>query len=229
MGYSEKDFELFQKNELRPEDTFHFECEMCGNCCRNRKEPILLTGADIYRIARSLNKEMMDVVVDNTRMYIGENSHIPVLVLRERMDGSCSLLRKGRCMVHHDKPAVCALFPLGRFYSSEDNRFHYFKNTISCQPERKDGRSWTLQEWLDEFRIEESEKLTEAWDRLIVGLTTVTHKMDKDKVRRVLDPIFLALYLGYDTNKSYVDQVEQYMVMLTDVFKREFHKLLKFN
>lgn len=51
MSYSEKDLETFQKNVLKPEDTFHFECEMCGRCCRNRQEPILITGADLYRIA----------------------------------------------------------------------------------------------------------------------------------------------------------------------------------
>ena len=26
MSYSEKDLETFQKNVLKPEDTFHFEC-----------------------------------------------------------------------------------------------------------------------------------------------------------------------------------------------------------
>ena len=33
MGFSEKELEIWKKNELKPEDTFHFECKMCGNCC----------------------------------------------------------------------------------------------------------------------------------------------------------------------------------------------------
>lgn len=229
MGYSEKDFEQFQQNELRPEDTFHFECEMCGKCCRNRKKPILITGADIFRIAKSLGKQMMDIVANHTKMYIGETSHLPVLVLRERLDGSCSLLRNGHCIVHQNKPAVCALFPLGRYYSSEDERFHYFVNPVSCQPNREDGRLWTLQEWLDEFRIEESESLTQAWNRLIVGLATVTSKMKRDKISgRILDLLILSMYIGYDIEKPYIEQVEQHMIMLTDVFEQEFHKKLKF-
>lgn len=95
MSFSEKDIKTFQKNELKPEDTFHFECKMCGSCCRKRDEPILLTGADIYRIARALDTTMMNAIEDNTAGFIGGNSHLPVLVLRERMDGSCRLLRNG--------------------------------------------------------------------------------------------------------------------------------------
>lgn len=230
MGFTEKDFKQFQENELGPEDTFNFECKMCGKCCRARSEPILVTGADIYRIAKALNKEMMDIVANNTKMYIGGTSHLPVLVLRERMDGSCSLMRKGRCAVHQDKPAVCALFPLGRFYSSEDKQFHYFKNPMSCQPSLKDGKSWTLQEWLDEFRIEESENLTQAWNRLIGGLSMVTHKMKKEKISgRFLDLLLLAMYIGYDTQEPYIEQVEQHMIALKSVFKDEFHKTLDFD
>ena len=229
MGFSEKDFERFKQNELRPEDTFHFECEMCGKCCRNRDDPILITGADIYRIAKALGKATMDIVASHTKMYIGGTSHLPVLVLKERMDGSCSFLRNGRCTVQQNKPAVCALFPLGRYYSSQDKRFHYFVNPVSCQPGRKDGRSWTLQEWLDEFKIEDGEDQARAWDRLIVGLATVTSQMKRDKINgRILDLMILSMYVGYDIEKPYIEQVEQHMETLADVFEQEFHKKLKF-
>lgn len=229
MSFSEKDLETFQKNELRPEDTFHFECKICGNCCRNRSQPILLTGADIYRIACALDITMMNAVEDNTVGYIGETSHIPVLVLKERTDGSCRLLRKGRCSVHQNKPVVCALYPLGRFYDFRDKRFHYFVNHITCQPNRKDGKSWTLQEWLDKFKIEETEKMTQAWNRLIGGLTMVTCEMGCDEIKgRLLEVLLSALYFDYDTDKPYIEQVEQHMVTLIEVFKKEFHKTLKF-
>lgn len=230
MSFSEKDIEIYRKNELKPEDTFHFECEMCGSCCRNRSEPILVTGADIYRMARALGITMMNAVEDNTVGYIGESSHMPVLVLKERLDGSCRLLRKGRCMVHQDKPAVCALYPLGRFYDFQDDSFHYFVNPVTCQPNRKDGKSWTLQEWLDEFKIEETEKMTRVWNRLIGGLAMITHEMNRDEIKgRLLNVLLAALYFDYDTSKPYIEQVEQHMAMLTDVFKTEFGKTLKFD
>lgn len=230
MGFSEKELEIWKKNELRPEDTFHFECKMCGDCCRKRDEPIILTGADIYRIARSLNTTMQKVVEENTEGYIGDSSHMPVLVLKERLDGSCRLLRKGRCMVHQDKPAVCALYPLGRFYDLRDNTFHYFLNPRTCQMSRKDGKQWTLQEWLDEFKINETERMTQAWNRLIGGLTEVTFRMDKSKINGLfLDALLFTLYFGYDTSIPYIDQVEAHMMFAKRLFKEKFNKNVIFN
>lgn len=230
MAYSEKEFREFQKNELKPEDTFRFECKMCGRCCRNRKEPILITGADTYRIAKALGTTMMDVVSTKTVGYIGDVSHIPVLVLKERLDGSCSLLRKGRCMVHQDKPAVCALFPLGRYSDLRDGSFHYFVNPMSCQYGRADGKVWTLQEWLNEFNICETEKLTSAWNRLIGGITAVTFKMKKEKINGpLLDALLEALYLDYDTSIPYIEQVESHMERLKAFFNQTLHKSINFD
>ena len=54
MAYTEKDLERFQKNEVKPGETFTFSCAMCGNCCRKRSEAILMTGADLFRAAQAL-------------------------------------------------------------------------------------------------------------------------------------------------------------------------------
>ena len=44
-----------EQNTLGPNDTFQFTCRECGACCRNRTTPIMLTGLDIYRMAKGLN------------------------------------------------------------------------------------------------------------------------------------------------------------------------------
>lgn len=62
------------------------------------------------------------------------------------------------------------------------------------------------------------------------GLTMVTHKMNRDKINgRLLDVLLAALYFSYDTNKPYIEQVEQHMAMLPGAFKNEFGKVLKFD
>ena len=47
---------------LKPEDKFVFQCQMCGNCCRNRSESILLTGADTFRIAKKLEVSVPEAI-----------------------------------------------------------------------------------------------------------------------------------------------------------------------
>lgn len=230
MGFTEKDFLMFQKNELKPEETFQFECTMCGSCCRKRKEPILITGADIFRIARSFGVSIKEIIEKNTEGYIGESSHVPVMVLRERMDGSCSFLRKGHCMIHQNKPTVCALYPLGRYFDARDMSFHYFLNPNTCQAKTGEGKTWTLREWLDVFKIEETEQMTAVWNKLLTGIVQVTCKMPKEKIQgRVLSVLLYVLYLGYDTNKSYAEQVENNMELATKIFKDEFHKNIRFD
>ena len=103
-------------------------------------------------------------------------------------------------------------------------------NQRTCQAGRKDGREWTLQAWLDEFRIVETEEMTRAWNRLIGGLSMITKDIAPDKIKgRILDVILPALYLDYRTDKPYIEQVEQHMILLKDVFKHEFHKNLTFD
>ena len=229
MAYTENDFQNFKERELKPNDTFQFECAMCGNCCRCRSEPIILTGPDVFRIARALNTSILDVMGKNTHGNIGGQSHVPVITLAERLDGSCRLLRRGKCMVHKDKPAVCALYPLGRYFDAHDNSYHYFMNEHLCGNGTKAGRTWTLQEWLDEFHIEESINMTAVWHKLLMGIVNVTHRIEEQKIHEEFVVELLALlYLNYDISKPYIPQVEQNMGAAKQVFSKRFHIKLKF-
>lgn len=230
MAITEKEFESYMKGELKPGGTFQFECEMCGNCCRKRKEPIIITGVDVYRIAKALNVKTTDILSKHTELYIGDNSHLPVIVLKERLDGSCSFLRKGRCSIQQNKPAVCALYPLGRFYNSQEKKFHYFMNPHTCHASHKTGKDWTLQEWMDLFGLKESEEMAIEWSRLLLGLSEVTHGMKKEDIRgELLNILLIALYVGYDTNYPFIDQVKLHMEKMKKIFASEFHKKVKFD
>ena len=230
MGFSEKDVDAMQKNELNPDDIFLFQCKMCGNCCRSRSEPILLTGADIYRVAAGLDVPMSQVVEKHTTGTLGSHSNLPVVLLRERLDGSCSLLRKGHCMVQHSKPAVCALFPLGRYCDFQSSQFHYFLQPWACPKGTQGGKPWLLREWLDMFRIRETEESSLAWTRLIGGIGAVTHRLSPDKISgQLLDVLLNAMYFGYTTDRPYVEQVEEHMAVLKDYFRCEWHKTVRFD
>ncbi len=229
MSYTEKDLEVFKKNELGPDDTFMFECAMCGDCCRKRQEPILLTGADVFRAAKELRRPILEVLEQNTRYYIGENSHVPVVVLKERLDGSCRFLRNGKCTIQSSKPVACALFPLGRYFHPQDGSYHYFMNPQSCQTGKQSGKTWTLREWLELFKIEETEQMTAAWHRLLTGIVTETVHMDPSSIKgHLLAVLMYTLYLNYDVDKPYIEQVKHNMEIASAEFKDMFHKELKF-
>lgn len=83
MSYNTEEIKKMMANELKREDSFEFECKMCGNCCRNREEPILLTGPDVFRIAVALKKSLCEVLLEYTKADIGEASHVPIVYLSD--------------------------------------------------------------------------------------------------------------------------------------------------
>lgn len=228
MSFTKEDIDTYTRNTLKPSDTFSFSCKMCGQCCRNRKEPILVTGVDIFRIAKELKMSTAQVMLEKTRGYVGDQSKLPVAVLKERLDGSCSLLRNGKCMVQQNKPAVCALYPLGRMYNYQTKEYSYFKQVVNC-PRTKKGKTWTISEWLDEFHIDKkNEEETLAWNKLICGLAMVTHNLIYFELEDVMDLMVDCMYIDYDTSKTYQEEVERNMIKLQAGFKELIGKEVKF-
>lgn len=230
MGYTEKDFEVFSSNELGREDRFKFECKMCGRCCKRRSEPIVVNGFDVYRFSEALNMPLRDSLRLNCEMNIGDSSHIPIFVLSERMDGSCRLMRNGKCMVQESKPIVCALFPLGRYYDVRDNSYHYFKNVGSCPGVNTDCEQ-KLSDWLEHFHIEDYTEETTIWNRLMLGISGVTARWDKRRVEKDVELVNVLvglLYTNYQYGLPYTQQVEENMEIAKMYFQMKFNKKLDF-
>lgn len=106
--------ENFDKMKIDLDGTFRFHCTMCGKCCIHR-EDILLTPRDIYRMSKELAITPKELFEQYCETYIGGDSRMPIVRLLPR--GSvmrCPLLKDRKCMVHQSKPAVCAMFPIGR-------------------------------------------------------------------------------------------------------------------
>ncbi len=185
---------------LKPEDKFVFQCQMCGNCCRNRLESIRLTGADVFHIAKQLEMSVSEAVKKFTAFGIGKDSKLPLLYLRERLDGSCSLLRKGKCIVQSKKPAVCAIYPLGRMVIDKNQHYSYFTQPNYCpgdvghtsgealshipadeaqrilnDPELKSA-THSLEEWLSMFHIGPREEEHLAWNKLAMTCSAFVRK-----------------------------------------------------
>ena len=215
MAYTEDDLRQFQQNEIQIDESFKFECAMCGNCCRNRKDPILVTGLDIFRIAQALGTTTEKVIAEKLEGYLGDTSHLPVFVLKERLDGSCSLLRQGRCTVHKNKPIVCAMHPLGRMYNVQEGSFHYFVSPGRCKGRADSERTWTLQEWLDEFGIRDLDKESLAWNDLLTAISLITCKINKENISEPMFGLMMnCMYLNYDTSKPYIEEVNRNKEML---------------
>ena len=99
-------FETYMKNRVDEDEGFYFRCTKCGRCCRDRKD-ILLTPYDLDRMSKHLKIKREEIVKHYCVVYIGENSHLPIIAVK--MDGvPCPFLKSNQCSVQECKPSVSA-------------------------------------------------------------------------------------------------------------------------
>lgn len=220
--WNKKQLQNIRDGALGPEDTFRFTCKTCGQCCRRRESPIIVTGLDVFRLAQKLNISPAEAVESYTEVILGASSHMPITILRERLDGSCVLLRNGRCMVHDHKPVVCAVYPLGRAIDPGNGSIQYFQKKQTCGKE--DGRIWTLREWIDEWGLDKLDEECIAWSKMTQDIALFTCKLKKGQVTKQLQNAILDhMVLNYNVSMPYLEQIEENRKKLINILTGKFH------
>lgn len=182
----------------------------------------MLTGLDIYRIAGGLDMDPYEVLSRYTTGYLGDISHAPVVVLRERLDGSCSLLRKGKCTVHDFKPLACAVHPIGRIIDGVEKKSIYIRQSGGCQG-GVGGRTWTLSEWLDTWGLKELDAPSLAWNTMALNAAEVMRKIDiSDIGRDVIWELYQHMYGDYEPQRGFIEQVQENSEALRKYFWEKF-------
>ncbi len=215
--YDEKTLEYIENNKLGLNDYFNFDCNQCGSCCRNRKpeNSIILSGLDIFRIAKHFNTTTDSILQKHTEVYIGSDSKLPIVAIKQRTgDNTCPFLRQGKCLCHMSKPINCALYPLARALSTT-GEYTYFKQDISCGNNQK----IKVKDWLSIWGIQELDSACKAWGQCIIDLATyIIQIRDRQKLELTQHAIYGALYVSYDTTKGeYTEQLNKNMQLLQAV------------
>lgn len=198
-------------------DTFKFHCTQCGKCCINR-EDILLSPQDLFKAAKAMNMTLGDFVKSYCECYLGGTSRMPIVRLRPR--GSikrCPLLKDRKCMIHDAKPAVCAMFPLGRAVRIDKDdaekdelpplNVEYIITDIDCGD---NSETHTVKDWLESFGIPLKDEYFIKWQTTITLLSPRIQKLEKTfdekTVNRIIDFLYIKLYLDYDMNREFYSQ-----------------------
>lgn len=188
---------------------FPFACRGCGDCCRGR-EDILLSGYDLWRIARRLNLPPQVVARGYCREYIGRESRLPVLRLAPaKRGGNCSFLVGGRCSIHDAEPLACALYPLGQEIDSE-GQIRYYLQPVSCGKVQPGA---LLADHLKQYGIDAREEMDRRWALACMTLADHAALWEKE-----LEPVLFhrmqakmaqGLYYEYDPREEFLPQLEE--------------------
>lgn len=193
---------------LAPEDDFSFVCAGCGDCCRQRRD-LVLSGYDLYRIARRLRLSPRIVANAFCKSYIAPQNCLPTLRLTpDPKTGNCRFFEGNACVIHEARPLACALYPLGQSIDPVTARTEYQPQLPLCGL-CAEGR--TLQDYLEDAAIPERAGIDARWavvctqiseQLLASGGANNSHFMTA--VRR----IERALYLDYDLGDDFYPQFQ---------------------
>lgn len=229
--------ELFRDLEsmtIGLDDTFKFHCDQCGKCCTHQ-EDIILSPMDIFKMAKELKMTPVEFYHEYCVFNIGEHTRMPIVRLAsEGKDTHCVLLKNHRCSVHKVKPAVCAMFPLGRYMSFEKEDYNaesidtskvkYLLQPPECGDE---SETHTVREWLSGFDIKLEDEAFVQWQKAISQFSNKFKELEKKQDMLTMMEIWfvvrVSLYLQYDTSKDFLPQfnynVENLLKLLDDIPK----------
>lgn len=185
------------------DDPFPFVCAGCGDCCRARRD-IVLSGLDLYRLARRLRLPPAPVAEAFCRETAGL---LPGLCLKpSRRTGNCPFFEANACTVHEARPLACALYPLGQEIGREGQVRYYFQNT-GCG-EAPDGT--VLADYLAAQGVAGREKCDVLWAVRCMALEEEAPgweaAMGPVVLRRFQAKLAEALYERYDTARPWPEQ-----------------------
>ena len=201
------------------DDTFKFLCTQCGKCCINRTD-IMLSPMDVFRMTKELQISPSDFFAMYCRMEIGIDSRMPIVMLRPvGKDYRCPLLQNNKCSVHKVKPAVCGMFPLGRYVSIDPEK--YSKGEIETSevkyllqpPECGDeSETHTVREWLGDFDIALEDEAYVRWNQVMgdlsLRLQELQKKWDMMTMMDIWFVVHVILFENYEHDMDFMPQFE---------------------
>lgn len=131
----------------------------------------------------------------------------------------CIFLKEGKCAVYEAKPAICTLYPLGRYIqlgtaqnpggSVQTGQIRFFLNDAVCG----DGmEQHTVKEWMESAGIALEDKFFMEWHGLIQRLYQFfcgIENIRNDLITFAQILVFVGIYLCYDIGKEFMPQFQK--------------------
>ena len=153
---------------VRSKDQIPFQCHLCGKCCRNVENEVMIEPLDAYRLARFLREKnsgqiqsVRDVYVWFAHLATLEDVFPIYLLNTTGPEDACVFLEKGRCSVYEARPRVCRLYPFGAQPGERGKDFTFYQ-CLDSHAAHFNGPRVKIEDWMYEnFTKEDRAFLTE--------------------------------------------------------------------
>lgn len=216
---------------VKPEDEFNYQCSLCGDCCRNVKEAIMLESFDVFRLSRHFTRignpvqTIEGILTEYTTPVPLTDLGYPIFLLNTKgPKDECVFLQAGRCNAQPAKPRTCRLYPLSVGPGDKDDSFNYA--IVSQKQHHFTGPKIRVSDWMAENFSSEDREFTALEYKLAGELGRLMRRL-KDKgvnERQILFPIMLYKYFDFDIDEPFMPQytknIEALKSALTGLIER---------
>lgn len=187
-----------------------FRCQLCGRCCKNAVDFVMLEPPDIFNLTRHL--KALDDSIAGTEDVLEKYAHpiviaegFPVFVLNaEGAEQACIFLKDSRCTVYYARPRVCRLYPFGVVPGSKGRDFSYYL----CTEKQHHFGSGIVKagDWISaNFSKEEREYLKADYDFLAVFGKAI-RSIGEERFRHILFQFLYYRYYNFDLKQPFLPQ-----------------------
>ena len=150
------------------------DCKGCSACCSGMGESVILDPMDIYRLTVGLGRTFEMLMADKIELNVVDGIILPNLKMRDGAETCGFLNEQGRCSIHPQRPGICRLFPLGRYYETTEmsgdsgtngkhgkRGFRYFLQVHECPAPNK--TKVKIEKWMDTPELRRYERFVCDW------------------------------------------------------------------
>lgn len=172
-------------------------CKGCSICCQGMGKSIVLDPMDTFYLKKSLSKNFAELMSYYIELNVVDGIILPNLKMVGEEEKCVFLNVESRCGIHLDRPGMCRLFPLGRYY--ENQNFQYFLQIHECPYPAKSKVK--ISKWLDRKELKKYELFIRDWHIFLNCVQDMMNLYQEDSMNKEINTYLL--------NQFYVDEFEE--------------------
>lgn len=173
------DGSLYTENDMVRIDTMN--CSGCKQvCCRGMGRTIVLDPYDMCQLTAGLGETFEQLLGKYIELNIVDGCILPNLKMDSETDACLFLDRDNLCKIHHYRPGICRMFPLGRYWEDKSH-FKYILQKDECNKEHP--AKIKIKKWLALENMDDYNTFVISWHQYLSDVRACVPELSEEQLK----------------------------------------------